>query len=214
MSTQLSDLRSAVRRYVRETTADRWTNADLNAFINEGIRFTQSEIEQVSPNYFLRTTYCTASAGSYEMALPSDIWGTRIRNVYVYDQSTVPTGQPDRVTPGQMEWIFDNMYYSGVPLCYHALEGYIVWAPMLQYNSCFRYVYSQKESTLTSDSDTLGAIRDEHTDIIALYAAVIAVESMGSNSGAYRALMERKLMQLQADLQPQDPFVIPQVAID
>ena len=214
MSTTLSTLRARTRRYLDESSADRWSDSTLNNFINEGIKFTQSEIDRANPDYFLRVCTFTASAGSFEAALPSTIYGRKIRNMQFYNSSTVATGQPGRVTPGQMEWIYQNLYYSGAPLSYTLLAGYLMWAPMLQYDSCFRFVYTKAESNLSADSDTLDGINDEYSDTISIYAAILALESKNIPSGGLRAMLERRIMQIRGDVQSNDPLTIPQVSID
>lgn len=214
MSTTLATLRARVRRYLDESSADRWSNANLDAYINEGIRFAQSEIDRANPDHFLRVATFTASGGSYEAAFPSTIFGGKIRNVQFYPGSTVATGLPDRVEPGQLEWILQNSYYSGKPRAYYPLAGYMLWAPMIESNSTFRFIYAKKEADLSADSDTLDAINDEHSDIIALYAAIMAKESKEIPSGGLRDILRQKLMQMQNDVQSVDPMIIPQVRID
>ena len=214
MSTSLLTLRTRTRRYLNEVTASRWTDAELTAFVNEGIRFTQSEIDRANPDYFLRVTTFTASAGSYQAALPSTIWGHRLRNVQFYENSTVPTGLPTRVQPGQLEWIYQNQHYAGVPKVYYPLAGYLLWAPLLQYDSVFRFIYAKKENDLVDDVDPVDAISDEYTDIIAIYAAILAMESRNIPTGTYQNLLARKIAQMANDCQSTDPLIIPQQGID
>lgn len=215
MSTTLSTLRSRVRRYLDESTADRWTNANLNSFINEGIRFAQAEIDRANPDYFLRESTFTASAGTSEAALPSTVYGHRIRNLWIYPSSTVATGIPYRLTPGQHEWIIQNQYYSGnTTFSYYPYAGYIVWAPMLTYTSTFKYVYSKKEADLSADTDTVDAISDEYTDIIAVYAAILAYESKNIPSGGLMNILNVKLNNMRSASMASDPLTIPQVSID
>ena len=123
-------------------------------------------------------------------------------------------GNPYRVQPGQLEWIYENLDYSGQPTVYQTMAGYILWAPLLQYDSTFRFVYSKKEANLSADTDTVDAISDEYTDIVAIYAAILAKESKEIPTGGLRAILERRVMQMANDSQPTDPFIIPQVNID
>ena len=214
MSTTLSTLRDRTRRYLDESTAGRWTDANVNAYINEGIRFLQSELDRANPDYFLRVCTFSASANSYQAALPSTIYGHRIRNVQFYENTLSAVGNPYRVQPGQLEWIYENLDYSGQPAVYQTMAGYILWAPLLQYDSTFRFVYGKKEADLSADTDTLDAISDEYTDIISIYAAILAKESKEIPTGGLRAILERRLMHMANDSQPIDPFIIPQVQID
>jgi hypothetical protein len=215
MATSLAILRAKVRRYIKESTADRWTDADLNAFINEGIVFVQGEIESANPEWFLRIETFTASAGSYQAALPADIWGNRLRSVQAYPNATTPAGVGYRVPPGQLEWILENIYYSAsTPDNYSMLAGYIRWAPLLSYNSCFRYVYALKETPLTADSDNMGRISDEHADLVAIYASIIAISVVNGNTASLENRLTRGLMKMRSDVVPSDPLTIPQVQID
>jgi hypothetical protein len=214
MSTTLSTLRARVRRYLDESTADRWTNANLNAYINEGIQFTQAEVDRANPDYFLRVCTFTAAQGDTEAAIPSTILGHRIRNMQYYLGSTAATGQPNRVEPGQLEWILQNQYYSGIPRAYYQMAGYLEWAPMVESTSTFRFIYAKKEATLSSDTDTVDAISDEHTDIAAIYAAILAKESKEIPTGGLRELLQRRIMNMRDGAQPVDPLIIPQVKID
>jgi len=214
MSTTLATLRARTQRYLNDTDGSRWTTATVNAFINEGIRFTQSEIDRANPDYFLRECTFTASAGSSEAAFPSTIWGHRFRNVQFYEGSTVATGTPQRVQPGQLEYIYENLTYSGKPVVYYPMAGYMLWAPLLQKDSTFRFVYAKKEGDLSSDTDALDAIPDEYSDIVSIYAAVLALETRNIQSGAIRSILERRIQHMQNDSQPTDPFIIPQQGID
>jgi hypothetical protein len=98
MSTTLTTLLAQVRDYIDEPTADRWTDAELTRYINQGMRQVQSTIESANSDYFLRVEVATASAGSSELALPADIYGTRLRALFQLsaihcgDGSGVPHG--------------------------------------------------------------------------------------------------------------------------
>jgi hypothetical protein len=52
---------------------------------------------------------------------------------------------------------------------------------MLQYTGAFRFIYSMKETALSDGADIIGQIADEHTDCIALYAAIMAIGKVGGN---------------------------------
>ena len=215
MSTNLSTLRSKVRRYIDESTADRWSNSDLDAFINEAVVFVQGQIEQRNKEWFLRVETFTASAGSYQAALPSDIWGNHLRAMYVYPSATVATGVGYKVEPASIEWVLDNASVSGdTGFGYALLAGYLLWSPMLSSNSTFRYVYSMKETQLTGDNSNLGRIADAHADIVAMYAAIIAYETIGADTQWLNVRLERALRQMSTDVQSYDPLTIPQVAVD
>jgi len=214
VSTNLSALRTKTRRYLDESSADRWSNTDVDAHINDGIRWLQSEIELANPDHFLRVETITAAQGSWQLALPSDILGNRLRSLQCYESSTVATGAGSRVEPGALEWVYQNHDTSGTPLNYAMYAGYLIWAPLLQYNSCFRFIYAKKEATLTNDTDNMDRIPDEHADIVTTYASILALESKGLDSAGFRTILERRVMQMKYDVTPQDPITLPQTEID
>lgn len=214
MSTTLATLLTQVRDYINEPTADRWTDAELTRYINQGMRQVQSSIESANSDYFLRVEVATASAGSCELALPSDIYGTKIRALYHYPQSTVATGMPYRLEPLPLENVYKNLYISGTPEGYCLHAGYLRWAPLLQYDGAFRFVYSMKETALADGEDIIGQIADEHTDCIALYASIMAVGRVGGNIAHLQGMYNTRMQQIKGDVQPSSPMRIPQVRID
>jgi hypothetical protein len=132
-----------------------------------------------------------------------------------YQGSTVATGQAYRVQPGQLEYVMENLNTSAnAPDVYTPLAGYLMWAPLINKTGTFRFIYAKKEDELSADTDELTVISDEHSDIVALYAAVLAKESKEIHSGGLRATLERKLLQMSNDVQSTDTLVIPQRKID
>jgi len=124
-------------------------------------------------------------------------------------------GQGYRVPPGQLEWIMDNQNVSGdYPSNYTMHAGYIRWAPLLTSASCFRYIYAKKETALSEDGDLLGRIKDEHADLIALYAAFIAYGRIGANTAWLETRLKNGLLQMRSDVRGSDPVTVPQIRID
>lgn len=214
MSTALSAIRTNVRRYLGESTAARWSNSDIDAFINEGVRWLQSEINGANVDYFTRIETATASAGSFQLALPSDIWGNKLRHLHVYEQSTVATGEGSRIGPGSMDYVLAHSHYSGTPENYVMMAGYLRFAPLLTYNSTFRFVYAMRESTLTNDTDVLTRISDDYIDAIAMYAAIAANDVIGLDSGTLPGRLTARIDHIRFDAIPSDPFTLPQQSID
>lgn len=215
MSTTLSALRAKARRYLNETTANRWTDAEINSYCNEGIVWLQGMIERANSDWFLRVETFTAAAGASGAAFPSDVWGNRVRSLWCYPNSTVATGQGYRVVPGQSDWIMENLHSSGdYPYHYTMLAGYLRWAPMIQYDSCFRYIYAKKETALAADDSTMDRIKDEHAELVAMFAAKIAFEKVGANTVFLENRIDRALLQMRSDVHGSDPCTIPQQAID
>lgn len=60
-------MRDWLRRRLNETTPDQWTNADLNTYLNEGLRFMQQTIESIDNEAFvyIDTTPCIADQQAY-----------------------------------------------------------------------------------------------------------------------------------------------------
>lgn len=215
MSTTLLQLRTKTRRYLNETTANRWTDAEITAYENEAIVWLQGMIERSNSDWFLRVETFTAAAEATGAAFPSDVWGNKIRGLWCYPGITVASGQGYRVGPGQLEWIMQNMNYSATqPECYAMHAGYVRWAPMLSDTSCFRYIYAKKETPLVSDNDPMDRIMDQHADLVAMYAAKIAYEKVGANTVFLENRIDRGLLQMRSDVRGSDPITIPQVDID
>lgn len=85
---------------------------------------------------------------------------------------------------------------------------------MIQNNSTFRFIYAMKESELSAGSDSIGQIADEHTDCIALYAAIMARMKIAAPTQELYAHYNQRMRQIMDDVQPTDPYKIPQQAID
>lgn len=216
MTTALSDLLTWTRDRISEPSASRWTDAELTRHINRRINWLQSKIETYNPDYFLRVETATASSGSYQLAFPANIYGNRLRSLQAYPGYATPVGLAYNVKPGQMEWIYQNLNYSGIPQNYTMLDGYLEWAPLLQYDTCFRFVYALKEVQLSYSYDVLGAIKDEHADIISDGAAIDALSKIDAMAkiNVLAAHVSDRLNELANDVTPTDTITIPQVRID
>lgn len=218
MSTSLSTLLTQTRDYLDESAADRFSQAELRRYVNQGMRQVQSQIQQANEDYFLRVEVATAASGSYELAFPADIWGNKLRALWYYENTVSASGVGYRVEPDSLENVYANIHVSGRPSCYTYHAGFLRWAPMLQYNSTFRFVYAMKETEFatdgSADSNNLGQIADEHTDCIALYAAILARLKIGAPVTDMYALYNQRMRQIMDDVQPTDPYKIPQQAID
>ena len=214
MSTSLTTLITQTRDYLDESTADRWTDAELTRYINQGLRQVQSKIQMANEDYFLRVETATAAAGAYELSFPSGIWGNKLRALWLYNNSLSATGVGYRVEPDSLENVYGNLSTSGTPSSYTFHAGFLRWAPMLSYNSTFRFVYALKETALSAGADVLGQIADEHTDCIAIYAAIQARGRIGADTRELTAMYNLRMNQIMNDVQPLDPLRIPQQAID
>lgn len=214
MTTSLSAMRLNVRDYLDEASADRWTDAELNRYINQGIRQVQSQIQAANEDYFLRVETATAATGTYELAFPTDVWGNKLRSLIYYQSTAGPYGTPYRVAPSSLEDVYSQMDISGTPYCYTLHAGFLRWAPICDTAGTFRFVYAMKESPLTSDVSVLGQIADEHTDCISIYAAILARMKVGAPTQELYALYGQRMLQITNDVQPLDPVITPQVRID
>lgn len=214
MSTSLSSLLTQTRDYLDESSADRFTDAELTRYINQGLRQVQSQIQAANEDYFLRVEVATASAGTYELAFPADIWGNKLRALWFYENTVSATGAGYRVEPDSLENVYANIHVSGRPSAYTYHAGFLRWAPMLSSTSTFRFVYALKETALSTAGDTIGQVADEHTDCIALYAAIQARGRIGADTRSLADMYKMRMQQITNDVQPTDPIRIPQQAID
>lgn len=214
MSTSLTQLLTQTRDYLNEATASRWSDAELTRYINQGLRQVQSQIQAANEDYFVRVETATAASGTYELAFPADIWGNKLRSLIYYDQSTVASGVPHRVEPAPLETVYANLNVSGLPICYTYHAGFLRWAYVLQHSGTFRFVYAMKETAFVNGSDVLGQIADEHTDCIALYAAILARQRVGAPTKELSDMYTLRMGQITNDVTPIDPWVIPARRVD
>ena len=215
MSTTLLQLRTKARRYLDESSADRWTDAEITAYVNESILWLQGMIERSNSDWFLRVETFTAVSGASGAAFPSDVWGNRIRGLWCYPGQTAAVGQGYRIAPGQLEWVMENLHYSASQpdnYIYHA--GYVRWAPLLSTSSCFRYIYAKKETPLVAEDSVMDRIMDQHADLVAMYAAKIAYEKVGANTVFLENRIDRGLLQMRSDVRSSDVITLPQQRID
>jgi hypothetical protein len=216
MSTKLSDILLSVRDRIDEDTANRWSDVELTRYINQRVTWVQSRIETFNGNFFLRVETATAAVGDNSIGLPSDIIGARLRSIRIYEGETSATGQGSRIEPGTLQYIYDNQYLNGTPKKYIMMSGQLKWAPSLQSNSFFRFIYSVKESPLTGANSTLEYIRDEHVDVISNGAAIDALIKVGAfdTINGLNSIIKDRLIEISEDVQPTDPIIFDQPDID
>lgn len=70
----LGNLRTLLRQYIDDTNSTRWTDANLNRFLNEGQKLVQNIIDDADEMYFTKCQAYTVAADtdSYEFSLPDD----------------------------------------------------------------------------------------------------------------------------------------------
>jgi hypothetical protein len=214
MSVSLATLLTNTRDYLDESSASRWSEAELTRYVNQGLSQVQSQIQAANEDYFLRVEVATAAAGSYELAFPSNIWGNKLRAVYCYLDSTTASGKPYKVPPASLESVYDNLNSSGTPAGYTMHAGYLRWAPLLESTSTFRFIYALKETALSATGQNIAQIADEHTDCISLYAGIMARQKVGAPTKELADMYKLRMNQILNDVQPSDPPVFGQVSID
>jgi len=216
MSKTLGSIITDVRDKVDETTEVRWTDAEITRYINKRVAWLQSRIETFNPDYFLRVETATAAAGSNSLGIPSDILGHRLRHIQVYEGTTVALGDGSRIEPSQLSTVYAYQNLTGTPLYYTMLAGQIKFAPGLQSDSFFRFIYSVKESQLTGSNSTIGYINDEHTDVISDGAAIDCLIKTGAwdNVKGLSENLKDRLQEIANDVTPTDPVMMPQENID
>jgi hypothetical protein len=85
---------------------------------------------------------------------------------------------------------------------------------MLPNVGTFRFIYAMKETALTTGTDTIGQISDEHTDCIALYAGLMARQKVGAPTKEISEMYKVRMNQILSDVQPTDPVTTTQPRID
>ena len=214
MSKTLTTLLTETRDFLDEGTADRFSDAELTRYINRGMRQVQSQIQAANEDYFVRVETATAATATYELAFPADIWGNKLRSLQYYDNSTVATGLPYRVEPASIEDVYGGLNVSGIPALYALHAGYLRWSPMLQNSGTFRFIYAMKETELTSGSQAILQIADEHTDCIAMFAAILAKTKISAPVKDLYDLYTLRMNQIMSDVTPSDPIRVRHQAID
>lgn len=196
----LSDIRSEVRRNVKDTTDTtnytRWTDAVLTARIN----MVQKEVAS-----YTRCCYnqyvTTPTAGTQEYAKPSDII-TIDRVSYISYSSATANGQYKKVgwaSMGMLDRDLVSWEYSadGLPRYYYERGEYIGLypAPSTTYVStgCLKIDYYCHPTDLSSDSDVPF---NSDTDLYAYHSTIIpgvvamCLKDMGDYAGAQASRAE------------------------
>jgi hypothetical protein len=66
-------MRTWLRRRLQETTADQWSDATLNYYLNEGLHFMQQEIEKLEPEAFIYEDTANIVSAQRLYAWPSNM---------------------------------------------------------------------------------------------------------------------------------------------
>jgi len=91
----LGQMRLEVRRAIDELTADLWSDAELNAWINEGAKLMTSNCQQTQAIF-----QKTLTSGQQEYVLPDDV--DEIFSVYLHNNSSNYPLKPIKPSGGQL----------------------------------------------------------------------------------------------------------------
>lgn len=169
----LSDTRTDVRAHLNESTARFWTDAQLNVWINEGLRDVARRTETIQTFY----TSISAVAGTAEYTLPTNV-------LRVHRVEFVPTGNtqvyPVTVTTydelDSVWGVYPNTV-QGIPV-YAAMWGFPPLLKMRLYPvpsqaGTLNVFYYRLPATASADGDTL-EILSGYEDLIVLYCEYVA----------------------------------------
>ena len=81
MAKTLSELRTLVLEPVDMQEEDFVSDAEVNRYINQGIKQAEAEIHSIYQDYFLDWTTVDLVSGTSEYDLPSDIYATKVRKL-------------------------------------------------------------------------------------------------------------------------------------
>lgn len=171
--TTLVTVRNDVRARLNETTARFWTDAQLNVWINEGMRDLARRTETIQT---FGTTITTV-AGTAEYVVPADV-------LRVHRVEFVPTGAtqiyPVQLTTydelDQVWGIYPNTV-QGYPV-YAALWGFpptlkLRLYPVPSQAGTINLFYYRLPAAVSADGDTLEVLAG-YEDLIALYCEYVA----------------------------------------
>jgi len=171
MGRMLSTIRSAVRTNIEEPTANYWTDANLNKYINEGIRALNRRT-----SLLVSETPATLSfvADQVSYSLDSDCAGPwRIIRMQTDDgEEILPTDiRQMRSTAAAVDPKDDTHDSSTNPMRYYALGRKVGFYKKPDYDEtdAIEYWFIETPTALSSDSDT-SPFSDEEDDLVEFYA--------------------------------------------
>lgn len=201
MGKTLLALRTEVRRFINEETANQWTDAELNAYINDGQEFLMGEIVRVNPDYMLTRATTSTVASQADYATPVDMYGNKFRNLCVYESG----GHRSDVAVASVDKVQGLLTLSGRPRFYTLVKDSFIVAPVPDSAAYILELwYTVAPTDLSGDSDQT-IFNDEETSIITLSAAIRALDRYGMpGTERLNKALEGDISQLVRNIQSDD----------
>ncbi len=207
MSKTLAQIRAITRRFIDETedtSPTTWTNAELNAYINDGQMFLLSEMMRTNPDYSLSRATSATVAAQAAYAPPADLYGSKLRGMWVYNTSA---GHRYEVQYKSNDTIMALQSQSGFPAYYSLINDGIVLAPVPDGAYTLEMWYTAKPADLASDSETTW-FKDEEVESVAAWAAVKALNRINRDSSGVAKILDAVLAQVKANISQDDNLAI------
>ena len=207
-------LRTLVRSLIDEPSADFWSDAELNTWINLGQRHYVNKIGQAFEHYFGTSSFISYVAGTQFYDLPSD----NIRLVRVERVDFEDPVELDPISINDKERFSRTLIAQTTGIenfeFYFIFGGQIGIAPTpdISLTNNIRLFYIQRVPDMTGDSGAgnspfLGLL-EEHHEITAYYAAIQAYAKDEANPALLKVELkelERQLVNSVEDRQVQRP---------
>jgi hypothetical protein len=204
MATTLTTLLAATRRFLDETTAGTWSDADLTQYINDSQMQLWLDMCETDPSFGLRESIATMGSGVSDYLYPDDILGRNVASIYVYGTGT---GVPwKKVSAASYDEVAEEgTILSDSPNVYCCMDGFFkIGPPGGTSGNTLRIAYTRKPTTLSSGSEEMDS-DDCFAEAIAIGAAIRALERTGVDISP---LEKRQAKAIQAALgatQPNEP---------
>lgn len=203
MATTLSTLRSAVRRFLDESTAGTWSNADLNQYINDSELAMWMDMSEIDPSFGLRESTGTLVQAQTDYLYPTDILGRNIRSLYCYTSSTTTWYKVDHASYSEV--IEEGTSQRAYPYKYVCMDGFFKIGPPPDASGyTIRIAYTREPTAMTQDSDSMDS-DDCFAEAIAIGAAIRALERTGVDTTALQKRQDKAVNQIIGSTQPNEP---------
>lgn len=176
----LQTLRATVRKILFDqatSTSSRWSDDDLNRFLNEGLL----EISRVARRR--KWQDFALAAGAESLNLPADL--LRIDAVLWRESSA---SEWERLSYSADPYPLDDREYDEP--CYWILQNTILFRPVPDANCTVRLIYFYRFPSLTQDTDA-----PEPADVDGILIAYAVWQALDFDSNPLSALWEKKYTQ-------------------
>jgi hypothetical protein len=200
LTVTLAGLRTLVRRRTDQVTSTQVTDAEIDGFINVGMRHYVRQLVAASPDFYVLESSLNTTSGTYEYALPAAFLALRGVDRVEGDDRTSLLG---------FTWVDRNKYRRSSTRYPRArvLRGGRAGAAVLQFASNpgtttagYLVHYLGVPADLSADGDTLDDVLSL-SDYVVIYAAacvreMLEEESLAASLRAELAVMEAAIVKL------------------